>query len=194
MDTKWKKSKAVLGFICFLLGVSMLLEGGLYFGTVLTSSNSRQWMYDSFKSDFRRTREFQNFVSSRLETLITMGAGGHVYGYQYYYDTGRPNYYSVNSNRIQAIHDSWKEDKNVLYRVDRQEEKVLSETESEWVWKTPYSSSDALSPDMDPSDLPEGYGFLLIFDGEKVRIWLDGEEQNVYGSGYFRFEIGRAHV
>ena len=123
-----------------MLGVSLLLEGGLYFGTVLTSSNSRYWLADSFREDWRDSREFRNFVTSRLETLITMGAGGHVYGYEYYMDTGRPNYYRVDSNRAQAIHDNWKEDKNLLYRVDRQEERVLSEDKSEWVWKTPYSS------------------------------------------------------
>ncbi|MCI8422056.1 MAG: HAMP domain-containing histidine kinase [Lawsonibacter sp.] len=176
MDTKWKKSKAAIGFLAFLLGISLLLEGALYFSTVLTSSNSRAWLYDSFKSDFRRTREFQNFVTSRLENLITMGAGGHVYGYEYYYDTGRPNYYSINSNLAQAIHNNWKEDKNLLYRVEKEGE-VL------------YSNSDRLTPDMDPSALiADNYGFLLQFDGEKVRIWLDGEEQNVYGGGYYRFE------
>ena len=40
MDTKWKKSKAILGFVAFLLGVSLLLEGGLYFGTAMTASGS----------------------------------------------------------------------------------------------------------------------------------------------------------
>ena len=171
-----------------MLGVSLLLEGGLYFGTVLTSSNSRYWLADSFREDWRDSREFRNFVTSRLETLITMGAGGYVYGYEYYMDTGRPNYYRVDSNRAQAIHDNWKEDKNLLYRVDRQEERVLSEDKSEWVWKTPYSSSDALSPEMDPASLPEGYGFLLVFDGEKVRIWKDGQELDVYGDGFYRFQ------
>ena len=188
MATRWKKSKAVFGLLAFVLGVSLLLEGGLYFGTVLTSSNSRYWLADSFREDWRDSREFRNFVTSRLETLITMGAGGHVYGYEYYYDTGRPNYYRVDSNRAQAIHDNWKEDKNLLYRVDRQEERVLSEDKSEWVWKTPYSSSDALSPEMDPASLPEGYGFLLVFDGEKVRIWKDGQELDVYGDGFYRFQ------
>ncbi|NBI10877.1 sensor histidine kinase [Colidextribacter sp. OB.20] len=42
---------------------------------------------------------------------------------------------------------------------------------------------------MDPSALiSEGYGFLLQFDGEKVQAWLDGEELNIYGSGYYRFD------
>ena len=173
MDTKWKKSKAVVGFICFLLGVSLLLEGVLYFGTIFTSSNSRAWVYDSFKSDWRRTREFQNFVSNRLERLIMMGAGG---GGQVYRYNGSAGGLTQVQTRADTIHSALKEDKNVLYRVEKSGE-VL------------YSNADSLSPDTDPSALiSEGYAFLLQFDGEKVRIWLDGEEQNVYGGGYYRFE------
>ncbi len=180
MDTKWKKSKAVLGFLAFLLGVSLLLEGALYFGTVMTSSNSRAWVYDSFKSDWRRTREFKNFASNRLEQLIMMGAGGNTYrtfvnGYPDYAQTG-VDYSKLYEAQNQALHKQIQEDKNVLYRVEK-EGKVL------------YSNSDSLSPDMDPSALiSEGYGFLLQFDGEKVRAWLDGEELNIYGSGYYHFD------
>ena len=173
MDTKWKKSKAVFGFICFLLGVSLLLEGALYFGTALTSSNSRAWVYDSFKSDWRRTREFKNFVSNRLERLIMMGAGGYVYGDINGYDGGDWGLYDT---KVRSVHNAMKEDKNILYRVEKKGE-------------TLYSNSDNLSPNMDPSALiSEGYGFLLQFDGEKVRAWLDGEELNLYGDGYYRFE------
>lgn len=163
-----------MGFLAFLLGVSLLLEGGLYFGTVFTSSNSRAWVYDSFKSDWRRTREFKNFASNRLEQLIMMGAGGGGQVYKYNGSGG------LTQMRTQAdvLHSALREDKNVLYRVEKKGE-VL------------YSNSDSLSPDMDPSALiSEGYGFLLQFDGEKVRAWLDGEELNIYGSGYYRFDEG----
>ena len=171
MDTKWKKSKAVFGFLAFLLGVSLLLEGALFFGTAMTSSNSRAWVYDSFKSDWRRTREFKNFVSNRLEQLIMMGAGGGGQVYKYNGSGG------LTQMRTQAdvLHSALREDKNVLYRVEKKGE-VL------------YSNSDSLSPDMALSSLPEGYGFLLQFDGEKVRAWLDGEELNIYGSGYYHFD------
>ena len=174
MDTKWKKSKSIIGFLAFLLGVSLLLEGALFFGTAMTSSNSRAWVYDSFKSDWRRTREFKNFASNRLEQLIMMGAGGGGQVYKYNGSGG------LTQMRTQAdvLHSALREDKNVLYRVEKKGE-VL------------YSNSDSLSPDMDPSALiSEGYGFLLQFDGEKVRAWLDGEELNIYGSGYYRFDEG----
>lgn len=172
MDTKWKKSKAFLGFVAFLLGVSLLLEGGLYFGTVMTSSNSRAWLYDSFKSDWRQTREFKNFVSNRLERLIMMGAGG---GGQVYRYNGSAGGLAPMQTQADALHSAMKEDKNILYRVEK-EGKVL------------YSNSDALGATKSSSNPPRDYGFFLLFDGEKVRIWLDNEEQNVYGSGYYHFD------
>ena len=177
MDTKWKKSKSIIGFLAFLLGVSLLLEGALFFGTAMTASNSRAWVYDSFKSDWRRTREFKNFVSNRLERLITMGAGGWAYGYYSYSgDDGNGPVPSTGAERwAKGIHEKMKEDKNVLYTVAKEGEAL-------------YSNSDTLTASTTAAQLPEGYGFLLQFDGEKVRAWLDGEELNIYGGGYYRFE------
>ena len=173
MDTKWKKSKAVLGFAAFLLGVSMLLEGGLFFWSSLSSYNSRQWVWDSFRSDWRNTREFKNYISNRLEKLITMGAGGWVYGETAYYDGGDWSDYAT---RARSIHNAWKEDKNLLYRVEKDSKEL-------------YSNTDILRADQQPSSLSDkDYGFLLVFDGEKVRIWQDGEELNVYGSGYYNYD------
>ncbi len=172
MDTKWKKSRAVLGFLAFLLGVSLLLEGALYFGTALTASGSRRWISDSFASDWRDTTEFQNFVSRRLERLIMMGAGGG--GQVYRYSSSVGGLVPVQT-QAESIHSALKEDKNVLYCVDRKGE-------------TLYNSSDELSSAATAAQLPEGYSFLLQFDGEKVRAWKDGVEVDIYGDGYYRFE------
>ena len=163
--------------MAFLLGVSLLLEGALFFGTAMTASNSRAWVYDSFKSDWRRTREFKNFVSNRLERLITMGAGGWAYGYYSYSgDDGNGPVPSTGAERwAKGIHEKMKEDKNVLYTVAKEGEAL-------------YSNSDTLTASTTAAQLPEGYGFLLQFDGEKVRAWLDGEELNIYGSGYYHFD------
>ena len=163
--------------MAFLLGVSLLLEGGLYFGTVFTSSNSRAWVYDSFKSDWRRTREFKNFVSNRLERLIMMGAGGWAYGYYSYSgDDGNGPVPSTGAERwAKGIHEKMKEDKNVLYTVAKEGEAL-------------YSNSDTLTASTTAAQLPEGYGFLLQFDGEKVRAWKDGSELDLYGDGYYRFD------
>ena len=181
MDTKWKKSRSIIGFLAFLLGVSLLLEGALFFGTKLTSSGSRRWISDSFASDWRDTTEFRGFVSSRLERLITMGAGGWAYsGFNYYgdYDWGDGNGPAPSSGAerwAKGAHERMKEDKNVLYTVAKEGESL-------------YSNSDTLTASTTAAQLPEGYSLLLQFDGEKVRAWKDGSELDLYGDGYYRFE------
>jgi len=164
-----------LGLLAFVLGISLVLEGALYFGTALTSSNSRSWMVDSFKSDWRQTREFRNFVCDRLKGLITMGAGGWPYQGYYWDDWGRPVPKTEAERWAQSVHEKWKGDKNVLYSVEKDGEAL-------------YINSGTLTPSTQPSGLPEGYGFLLQFDGEKVRIWMDGEEQHVYNGDYYHFD------
>ncbi|MCM1212954.1 MAG: HAMP domain-containing histidine kinase [Lachnospiraceae bacterium] len=64
------------------------------------------------------------------------------------------------------------EDKNLLYSI-YYDGKLL------------YSNSDQLAAD-GSMQAPEGYNFLLYFDGEKVRITKDGKEADVYGDGYYR--------
>ena len=173
MDTKWKKSKVAVGFLCFLLGVSLLLEGGLYFWSSLSSSSSRQWLKDSFQADWQDTQEFRNFVCARLQNFIAMGAGGGTYGYLDDYEEYRSYHYVIYKEEADALHKAWKDDKNILYRVEAEGELL-------------YRNSDDLSSGGGPGSLPEGYGFLIQFDGKKARIWKDGAELDVYGDGYYR--------
>lgn len=66
------------------------------------------------------------------------------------------------------------EDKNLLYCIYYDGELL-------------YSNSGLLVAD-GSMQAPEGYNFLLYFDGEKVRILKDGEEIDIYGDGYYRDE------
>ena len=172
MDTKWKKSRAAAGFLAFLLGISMLLEGALYFGTALISSSSRRWISDSFQADWRDTTEFQGFISARLVQLITMGAGGDVFGDINGYDGGD---WGLRDTKVRSLHNVMKEDLNILYRIEREGKEL-------------YSNSDTLTSSTTAAQLPDGYGFLLQFDGAKVRAWRDGVELDIYGDGYYRYQ------
>lgn len=62
-------------------------------------------------------------------------------------------------------------DTNLLYRVEKNGQLLSSNTEL------------ALTS---PETLPEGYNFLLIFNGKTVSIWKDGQALDVYGDGFFR--------
>lgn len=76
----------------------------------------------------------------------------------------------------QEFHDRIKEDKNLLYTISY-EDQIL------------YTNSGLLAAD-GKMTAPEGYNFLLYFDGEKVRIMKDGKELDIYGDGYYREDDG----
>ena len=82
----------------------------------------------------------------------------------------------ANEKIARKYHDLIKGDQNLLYSVSR-DGKVL------------YANAE-LSAENGMAAAPEGYNFLLYFDGEKVRIWKDGKEEDVYGDGYYREESG----
>ena len=189
--------------MAFIAGISLLLEGALYFGSTFSSSSGRQWIEDSFQQDFRNTQEFRSYISSHLELFISMGAGEDVYNNGGTRPEGGQDGIGARRGRIQALHESMKEDKNILYSVgmiwdasDLSETKIMSsgevysvvDGEKEYLYDVLYSNSDAMNAHPKPESLPQGYGFLLHFDGEKVHILQDGVELDVYGDGYYRYD------
>ena len=76
--------------------------------------------------------------------------------------------------QAEQFHQLIQNDKNLLYII-------------QYEGKTLYTNAKGtgLSGGSKPS-LPEGYNFLLNFDGEKVTIRKDGQEIDVYGDGYYR--------
>ncbi len=66
------------------------------------------------------------------------------------------------------------EDKNLLYSIS-------------YDGKLLYSNADLILAD-GSVQIPEGYNFLLYFDGESVRITKDGKDVDIYGDGYWREE------
>lgn len=63
------------------------------------------------------------------------------------------------------------EDTNLLYRVEKNGQQMTSNTDA------------ALNG---PDTLPDGYNFLLVWDGTKASIWKDGQAVDVYGDGFFQ--------
>lgn len=180
--------RAVCAFLAFVLGVSLLLDGAVFFWSAYSSSRGRQWLADSRQEDYQDTHQFRQFMQGRLELLLAMGAGGPVYGtYSGEEDAGWRS--SVSSGTVpetreeryrrqaQARHEEMKEDKNVLYTVAKGRT-IL------------YRNAEGLDSVTTPFSLPEGYSFLLQFDGEKVRAWKDGEELDIYGDGYYDYKSG----
>ncbi len=214
-----KALRALCGLLAFVLGVSLTAEGLCFFWNNLSSSGGRQWWEDSFQGDYQNTRQFQSYVENYLETLLTMGAGGPIMGYGLGYGgyddtTVEYDAYSAittagygsgigvaetpaspyppteeNEEKIQDYyrkqaqewHQIHEKDQNILYRVTK-DKKVL------------YENTDAEMNPWFTNAAPEGYSFLLAFDGGQVRIWKDNKEVDVYGDGYYEGKDGQWYV
>lgn len=80
MDTKWKKSKIILSFAAFFLGLTLLLVNFFSMMQRLAETDFQAG------TDYQETEEFAAFISGRLETLIGAAAGEEEW-YDYSYGT-----------------------------------------------------------------------------------------------------------
>ena len=210
MDTKSKKWKSIVSFCAFFLSVSLMLRSGaaLFGGCYRNGGRT-----EVFERDFQNTASFRNYISNRFFRFLAMAEELPLYSYDYYqsyYDYG---FYSndwlieqeaIVSGDLSAAEESeleWRyeaeyggagarnadrdykkeaeeyhktlaKDKNLLYRISY-EGKILYTNLEDGAWN---ACGDAL---------PEGYNFLLYFDGEKASVYKDGAKLDVYGDGYY---------
>ena len=251
MATRSKRFRPFFSFLCFFLGVALLL---LSVGPAVTLWRTAQNAYglqDILRSDYQQTRAFRSQLTHRLEQLLAMGAGGPVnrwayswdggwyeddgWGYDewgwadewgcwsdslveelneaallegsdpvlYLYDTPRAGFKAEAKagengagedaeaadpekeleqrrkvqqqewqRQAQAFHELIAPDLNLLYAVSR-DGKLL------------YTNAAGQNLDGAAGKLPEGYNFLLYFDGEKAAAVKDGAPLDLYGDGYY---------
>ncbi len=207
--------RTAIGFLSFVLGVSLLLSGGAFWIEAYRDRN--HWMSDSLLEDYRDTTQFRNYICSCLRTFLSMGAAQPLndywygdYGYDWqdfvlemqegvawYGDAGiipgdgpmsfvtvkrgeseggpqstdgaqpteaqRKDYWR---SQAKKIHERMKEDQNLLYRIEGVDK---------------YSNTT----DLFHLRPPDGYSFLLYFDGVKVNVYKNGEKIDIYGDGYY---------
>lgn len=79
--------------------------------------------------------------------------------------------------QAEAAHQSRCADKNLLYTISYDGKEMYSNTQGK-----PLSA--------DPSALPDGYNFLLVYENGSVKIYKDGKAVDVYGDGYYRDGAG----
>lgn len=201
MATKWKNGKSILGFLSFVLGVSLLLSSLLPLLGNLTSESGRQGIQNALKSEFQETRSFRTYLSNMMNSFIAMGAGGPIYGT--YYGYSEPEIETI----IEAEAVSGDLSENVWYASDgysyfdgqptendkarwkREAEawnKILQEDKNllyfiECDGKMLYSNTG------NSFQVPvAGYSFLLTFDGTKCTATQNGTPMDLYGDGIFR--------
>ena len=94
MDTKWKKSKKIISFVIFFLGVCLTLEGL----TGLLRYNPHgiriSQIDNLLEDDYQQSDRFRSYISNRLECFLIMATGGQNlwdiwrYGSDVYYGEG----------------------------------------------------------------------------------------------------------
>lgn len=212
MDTKLKKLKIIISFAVFFISVSLLLYGllGLLYSVSASRSYTGDKISESFLTDYQETFQFKEYINQRFTDFLAMATGAPVWTYYWYdpyldsseaviesgesvtelYSGLAPDsgYWASNEYRgddwsdyaspeesrksAQRMHEYLEKDKNLLYTISY-DGKVL------------YSNTEDLTLDGKAGIMPEGYNFLLYFDGSTVTITKDGEQLDVYGNGYY---------
>ena len=74
MDTKWKKSKAVIGFISWFLGISILAFNVwmLFMEFSCYGGNFKKQVETVFQEDYQNMEEFRSSISDYLNLFLAM--------------------------------------------------------------------------------------------------------------------------
>lgn len=196
MDTKLKRSKAVLSLICCYLSVTVFLATGL-FGLSFLANYQRgiQNIEDIQQTDYQNTNAFRKEISTTLNWMLrdlswehSGGTSGTAYGtttleegteYSNVIWSNSRSYRVVTDSHPYTVFDRLNEDsaRNLLYQAGTQDNNRSH---------TNYLTDTSLYE----GPLPDGYNFRLVFDGKKVTITKDGQTVDLYGDGFFKSDAG----
>lgn len=126
------------------------------------------------------------FTDEELEELEELGeyAGEYSGGLNGLSEAEKEKYKEqikkANKESAEHLHNQMKDDKNLLYKITADGKEMYTNTEGQKL-------------DGAAGVLPEGYNFLLYFDGAKVKIIKDGKDIDVYGNGFY-YDTNRWYV
>lgn len=183
MDTKSKKSTAIISIIAFFLGASLVIGGITPFAWYLAEcANSGTSPVEHLQPDVQETQEFRDLISAYFETFATLAVGGPLYTswYQTEISLVEASGQDVAAEAVSLftsseLNEYLQQDTNLLYNVYTNHRLRYSNTGNEML-------------DKDQRIPPMGYSFLLYFDGQQAFLYKDGEELSIYGSGVYRGE------
>lgn len=236
MDIKLRKSKLVISFIAWFLGVVIILMGlfNLAAEYFRYSYDFKQRIKEVFEEDYQKTEDFEYSMSIYLNNFLSMSVNGPGNYSNYYYNTyakypyetsvvieeaesvigyaagyeeavdvaasaeeisiesetafseevetpadviSEDEYDALNEEEFnkkdaQAYHDSIKNSRNMLYTIAHKGEILYTNDESLGLYHEYFT-------------LPEGYNYVLYFDGEKAGAIKGGIPVDIYGDGIY---------
>ena len=109
MDTKWKKSKIMLSFAAFFLGMTLLAGSLASLADVLAGTNGEVLRN---KTDYQDSAAFRSYVSEQLENFLGVATGGK--GWKNYgvlsgdsYSFGNSEYWMSSDEIVQEMEEEY---------------------------------------------------------------------------------------
>lgn len=186
MDTKLKKSKAVISLVSFFLSMGVLIATAVFGVSFLLNYDYAMDDIDDLRSmgyigelsnpDYQYTNAFRDEISQTLVRMLnTLTSGMEI---EDALETS--TYYGSDGTVVYSYGDP-----DDPFGLDR-------DTARNLLYQAGPASNTAMytnnpeTTDLFQAPLPEGYNFRLIFNGKTVSIEKDGEPLNIYYDGFFR--------
>lgn len=199
MDIKSKKCKIVTVWAAFFLSICLLAESAAGAVRFFTGNNGVS-VEDAFAEDYQETQVFRSFISDKMQTFLSMAAGGTIDWYNpdnYIGESWKTSWAGdvlvTNTEAVEGlaqeyaegyeyaeeqdytvtanqIHELIKDDKNLLYDISYNNKSLYSNDDDKVLEKKN-------SPD---------YNFYLSFVKGKAEIIKDKSSVDIYGDGIFR--------
>lgn len=167
MDRKRENIRSILSLFVFVLGASLTLWNLSGLARHLPAKMS-SWVPEVlFGEDYQHSRAFRQHISKRLEDFLSIAINGCPTGGAFIEESDEQK-----KQLTEMYFADMKQDKSLLYNIS-------------YDGKLLYANASFLGTDH-YIHLPDGYNFLLYFNGNRVRIIKDGKELDVYGDGDYR--------
>lgn len=191
MDIKLKKSKMIIGVISWFAGVVILISNlfGFALEAAVYSDIGRQ-VKEVLDSNYQNTNNFRYYISDIVNEFLSMAVIEDTYNDQ-----------DVNSQTAEQalkpgmekaleyeISDMTKQDAEIYHKNMEKNRNILYNISVNG--KVLYTNEESLNLYGNDFVLPEGYNFMLYFDGEKAHVKQDGRDINIYGDGYYKGSYG----
>ena len=168
MDTKLKKSKPFLIWLCFFIGMNIVISA-IMLGIMSLDeiNNNFDVIRAVLKQDLKSSQNFINLIADRFDFLAR-------------YINDDADRYNASGEYLDRLEN---EGENLIYyAINPKTEKILTNS------KTDHGISEKGKP-----SLPKGYDYFLYFDGERFIAEQGGKTIDVYrkDSGYKKSTLWR---
>ena len=185
MAIKSKKWKAIVSFTAFFLGMTLFLTGAVSL-LIMADENLPLRFQEAFIDDYQETSFFKQTISAKLKECLAIAVDGNPELWKYFDENGESweewnNDWGRNATPLtpeekdrqrQVLSVVSERDKNLLFCIFQDGTRKLGNTDQiEW------NKINTI--------LPDGYNFLLYFNGEKAEVIKDGHILDIYGNGIY---------